>query len=353
MHSPFITLIVVSKNRKHFLIEAVDSVINQTLDKSLYEIIVVQNPGSRELENSLSEKGVNVLNVEHKSTGLKVSEALKISHGDVISFLEDDDVFEENKLQEIYDLFQDPEVGYVHNSITAIDSYGNTLPGFKKGNCERSVYIEKRRFKHRIDSMLRHNIDFNISSISVRKRILEDTVQYWRQMAATSDTFLFYSAIVSNMTIVASDKALTRYRIHANSLTNYLGGFKGFADKKINLLRSLINDYKIIMRMVGNTGYEKFVKRVMIQKIMSAGIFDNNKTYKLRLGDYFSIFRPFSMRELFRYDLFLLIASFFSKFRRKYVIRAAYAHYVREMDAIFSKKKLAKTTDGSSDCLIH
>ena len=353
MEPPFITLIVVSKNRKNFLVEAVRSALNQTLDKSLYEIIVVQNPGDRELERFLLEMGVNVINVEHKSTGFKVSEALNLSHGEVISFLEDDDLFEETKLQEIYDLFQDPNVGYVHNNNTAIDSSGKILPGFKKGNFGKSVQVESSQARHKFSMLMRHSIDFNISSISVRKSILENTVQYWKRMTATSDTFLFYSAIVSGKTIVASSRPLTRYRIHANSLTNYLGEFKGFTEKRASLLRKLINDYRIIMGMISGTGYEKFLKKIITQKILSAGIFENSKSYNLRIRDYFSIFRPFSIREAFGYDLFLLIASFFSKFRRPYVIRAAYSHYVREMREIFSTKGQAKSTEPGSESFIR
>ncbi|MGC8544043.1 MAG: glycosyltransferase, partial [Vulcanisaeta sp.] len=43
MGKPFISVVITAYNRREFLKYAVKSVINQTLDKSLYEIIVVKN----------------------------------------------------------------------------------------------------------------------------------------------------------------------------------------------------------------------------------------------------------------------------------------------------------------------
>lgn len=40
---PFISVIITAYNRKEFLLEAVNSALNQTLPKDEYEIIVVRN----------------------------------------------------------------------------------------------------------------------------------------------------------------------------------------------------------------------------------------------------------------------------------------------------------------------
>ena len=40
---PYISVIITAYNRKDFLFNAIKSVVNQTLDKKYYEIIVIKN----------------------------------------------------------------------------------------------------------------------------------------------------------------------------------------------------------------------------------------------------------------------------------------------------------------------
>ena len=59
MGRPFIS-VVTAYSRREFLKYAVKSVINQTLDKSLYEIIVVKNFRDPEVDHTVeSNRGKN------------------------------------------------------------------------------------------------------------------------------------------------------------------------------------------------------------------------------------------------------------------------------------------------------
>ena len=43
MEKPFISVIVTAYNRKQFILEALNSIVNQTLSKDKYEVIVTKN----------------------------------------------------------------------------------------------------------------------------------------------------------------------------------------------------------------------------------------------------------------------------------------------------------------------
>ncbi len=57
MGRPFISVVITAYNRREFLKYAVKSVINQTLDKSLYEVIAVKNFKDPEVDKLIESSG--------------------------------------------------------------------------------------------------------------------------------------------------------------------------------------------------------------------------------------------------------------------------------------------------------
>ena len=115
---PYISVIITAYNRKTYLLDAINSVINQTLDKKYYEIIVIKNYNDSKIDEFINKN--NIINIFSRDNSLsgKIYEAIKIANGDIISFLEDDDLFLPTKLKEIYDNFIDtPNLVYYHNNF--------------------------------------------------------------------------------------------------------------------------------------------------------------------------------------------------------------------------------------------
>ncbi|AGJ62306.1 Glycosyltransferases involved in cell wall biogenesis [Sulfolobus islandicus LAL14/1] len=62
---------------------------------------------------------------KNKWIGPKVLEALKESTGEVIVFLKDDDLFEQNKLKTIYNIFKEnSNLGFYRHKVKIINEYG-------------------------------------------------------------------------------------------------------------------------------------------------------------------------------------------------------------------------------------
>lgn len=107
-----------------YIIEALDSVANQDLDREKYEVLVVTNFDENQVSKYLRNKWKFIYS-KNKWIGPKVLEALKESTGEVIVFLKDDDLFEQNKLKTIYNIFKEnSNLGFYRHKVKIINEYG-------------------------------------------------------------------------------------------------------------------------------------------------------------------------------------------------------------------------------------
>ncbi|AAT42912.1 glycosyltransferase [Picrophilus oshimae] len=88
----FISVIVTAYNRSEYLLDAVKSALNQTLSKEKYEIIVIKNYNDDNIDEFLNKN--NIKNIIMDGTiGEYLYKGINESKGDIISFLDDDDLF--------------------------------------------------------------------------------------------------------------------------------------------------------------------------------------------------------------------------------------------------------------------
>jgi Glycosyltransferases, probably involved in cell wall biogenesis len=114
---PFISVIITAHNRREFLLDAVNSALNQTLPKDEYEIIVVKNFEDERIDKFLEEHNVRNIIVKEEPLGAKIVKGVEESRGEVVSFLEDDDLWLPQKLDIVKQVFKDKDVIYYHNDF--------------------------------------------------------------------------------------------------------------------------------------------------------------------------------------------------------------------------------------------
>ncbi len=102
----YISVIITSYDRKGYLLNAIKSVINQTLDKKYYEIIVIKNFNNSIIDKFIDKNKIKSILSDYKSLSKKLYLALNIANGNIISFLDDDDLFANNKLEIVYNKFK-------------------------------------------------------------------------------------------------------------------------------------------------------------------------------------------------------------------------------------------------------
>lgn len=121
-----LSAIICTHNRCDLLPEAIESILNQTLDKSLYEIVVVDN-GSTDETMQLCDrfkKYSNFRYVYEPELGLSFARNTGIDNakGKVVAFIDDDAVAEKNWLKEIVTTFEDvnPVPGCVGGKVLPV-----------------------------------------------------------------------------------------------------------------------------------------------------------------------------------------------------------------------------------------
>jgi glycosyltransferase involved in cell wall biosynthesis len=128
LDQPYISVIVTAYNRRKYLPFALRSLEAQTLPRDRFEVIVVKNFNDKESDDIISRNGWKDLYEDSTYHGRKILAGLEESRGEVITFLEDDDMYVSNRLEEVYKAFTAYDrLVYFHNSQAVIDGNGNLL----------------------------------------------------------------------------------------------------------------------------------------------------------------------------------------------------------------------------------
>jgi len=237
MGQPYISVIVTAYNRRRYLPFALRSLEAQTLLRDKFEVIVVKNFDDKESDDIISRNGWKDVYNDDLYQGRMVLAGLEESRGEVITFLDDDDMYVSNRLEEVYKAFTSfKRLVYFHNSQTIIDSNGNvlekplpSLPISKNlvGGSPIVIDVDKLRGlakKYNVsvaDLVLkvRARADFNSSSLAVRRSALDVSAHLLRELPISVDSFTFASSLRAGGLMYFTNERLTLYRVHGGSWT--------------------------------------------------------------------------------------------------------------------------------------
>ena len=105
---PFFSIIIPTYNRANEIIDTLHSVLNQTYKD--FEIIVIDDFSDDETEVIIKKKNIpNLIYIKNKrnkgASGARNS-GCEIANGEWLTFLDSDDIWEPNKLEEVYKSIQ-------------------------------------------------------------------------------------------------------------------------------------------------------------------------------------------------------------------------------------------------------
>ncbi|WP_297435617.1 glycosyltransferase [Thermococcus sp.] len=141
--------------REHLLKRAILSVLNQTFQD--FEIIIVKN--YKETKLDLEDPRINEVYEARKGVSTARNTGMKISGGKYIAFLDDDDVWLPNKLEEQLKIFKkSPDVGLVYGKYKHMGNGKIIPPKIIEGNV--------------FENLLRDNF-IGTSTVIIRKEVFE------------------------------------------------------------------------------------------------------------------------------------------------------------------------------------
>ncbi len=277
LDNPFITVIVVDSFRKDFIEDAVRSAFNQTLPRSNYEVIVIKNFSDPVLDQRLSSMGAKLLLSSGLSPGEKVSEAISMAKGEVLCFLDDDDMFEPTKLQRVYELFN-AGADYYHNGQKVITDEGKTLSQDQGGDLIRVAEKEKSTRFTLLSGI-------NSSCISIRKSILLSELHNLRRAKYSVDSFYLAAALLHGKVLVQDREPLTTYRRHSNQSDVDLSSPYGFVERRKRAYSRRLQAAVVIDELLAGTPYQAVGRRTLIGAKLRYARYVSIKEAGLKLSD--------------------------------------------------------------------
>ena len=326
--TPFLTVILGAYTRKAFILEAAKSVLSQDISRDIFELIVFKSFVDEQIDSFLSEAGAIILQRNELELGEIIAKAIEISRGEVISFLDDDDKFQPNKLSKVYQLFSaDHELCYYHHGQMFCNENSEILTNFNlRRQNPGTIKFENKGFLNLASSINESGkyIDslwFNLSSISVRKKIFNGKMEYVRKITGHPDDLMFYLgfSFSEKASLLNTNEPLTIYRVH-NSTTNIarLTDSSTLNNIRIKQYRDFSTSSEVYTKLMAGTDAQGYVSARYSYEL--AAFYNTKKeayklikqTLRLALKDKFKLVEFNRKKRLRTYFSFFFFAIFYA-----------------------------------------
>jgi hypothetical protein len=221
--SPFVSVVVTAYRRRRFLVGAVESILAQGIDRSLYEILVFKDFADPEIDDWLRTRDaeVRVVTKDLPRIGEMLAKGIELARGEVVCFLDDDDRFAPGKLTGIIGAFRgNPEVGLMRNSYSAIDADDKRLAQWDRFRPQTPTSFEidpRSRSMRAFPAIYRYSAAINISTLTIRRRFALPWLEIFKEDTASQDHFVFLMGLVSDAKIRVEASRWNLYRVHTST----------------------------------------------------------------------------------------------------------------------------------------
>ena len=249
--NPLVSILLNNYNYGRFLTEAIDSALNQTY--SNIEVIVVDDGSTDNSSNIIKAYGERIIPILKPNGGQAsaFNAGFAASHGEIICFLDSDDIFKPNKAEEIVNIFVvHQDIGWCFHPLEFLN--------------EKSEEIIKENYTGLSD---KYDISYDIqrgkikgklpisgtatSGVCFNRSLLEKILPMPEEINITSDDYIKYTALGISSGFVLL-KELSCQRIHANNA--YTFGKKYRLGAKIQILTAywMKNNFPILSKFTNN-----------------------------------------------------------------------------------------------------
>jgi glycosyltransferase involved in cell wall biosynthesis len=208
-----ISIIISNYNYARYLTDAINSVLNQTYQN--FEIIIVDDgskDNSREVISQLQQQHpdrIKAIFQVNQGQGGAFNTGFAAATGEIIAFLDADDIWLPNKLERVIEEFKRPEIVGVMHSLDTIDSSGKKL----ESNIANKYHLEEDLAKVVLNTGNAWGYP-PTSGLTYRRSTLEKVfpidTRKWRLWA---DGCVIYSTAFLGK-IKTINESLAGYRIH-------------------------------------------------------------------------------------------------------------------------------------------
>ena len=215
----------MAHNRRDYLLGALQSVIGQDLSRSHFEVILIKNFDDDQIDEYCSLNGIRTERLD-APIGAALTKGLSLARGQIVAFLDDDDVWLPTRLRALASCFGHfPSLVYYHNQMEVIDAAGRPISFRRSVDVshraikESSLYVDHVAPEDGLREMLDASAEFNLSSIAVRRDVLLAYETELQHIVGGPDIFVFFIACLSGKALYSDPARLTHYRLSSTNIT--------------------------------------------------------------------------------------------------------------------------------------
>lgn len=248
-----VSVIIIAYNRKDFIYQAINSVINQKIDPSSFEIIIVSN---FVVNTDVKFQVTNIL--MDGTMGEFLFAGMMKARYEIVAFLDDDDFFEPNKLGTVINVFSsDAKICYYHNSQRYVSvylrpiNYTRLVERKSHFSIANNILVNRELTFHRIKDAIVAGGDFNLSSIAIKKDCYLKYLPLLKQIKSNPDGFFFWMGLISLGRLMIDNMKLTNYRVHELNVSGQITPMT----KNLELQKEIFT-YDLILKFLEETNYQ-------------------------------------------------------------------------------------------------
>jgi hypothetical protein len=226
LRPPRISVVIPAYSRRAFLVAAVRSVLSQRRTPADAEVIVVKNFHDPEIDRFLDSEGIRVLDSGSALYGTMLAMGVRECTGDIVAILEDDDLFDRQKLARLREVFDRvPGLTFYHNDYAEIDVRGSACPPSDqrreidlRTRSRAAEVVDDRDKVAAFDRMEDSVAEAHVSCLALPRDALLRVLRYLEPINIGADFFLFFVGLASSGPMMVDPGKFTLYRRHpANS----------------------------------------------------------------------------------------------------------------------------------------
>lgn len=224
MTRPLISVIITAFNRREYVKDAVNSVIGQQFPREEYELIVSNNFSDSSFDSYCQKNDIINFHCEERAQGAMLARSIERASGELVCFLDDDDLFEQHKLESLSSTFSDdPSLIYYHNDGYYVDAGMERLPDRDSAffDQERRIYLKEEEKERRFRDFLKFSQRFGSSFITARRSFLQSFAGCLERTVISPDIIITNLALMAKGSVLADTRKLSVYRVHNQQWSNY------------------------------------------------------------------------------------------------------------------------------------
>jgi len=212
LNNPLVSIIVNCFNGEKFLKESLESVVNQSYKN--WEVIFWDNKSldnSKKILHSFKDKRFKYFSASEHTTLYRARNlAVKESQGDLIAFIDVDDLWEKNKLEIQVSLFENSEIAAVYSNLWII----------KNNLSKKKLFIKNKAPSGYIYEQLLDNYNVGIITAIFRKKVVANFNKIFDERFSIIGDFDFFLKLSKSNYFHYVSFPLAYYRIHDSNFSS-------------------------------------------------------------------------------------------------------------------------------------